>query len=51
MGDNDEQITEPENLEGAEEKTEETADVEGHVFRGPESRLEPGTRLEPGARA
>jgi hypothetical protein len=51
MGDKDEQITEQENLEGAEEKTEETTEVEGHLFRGPEARMEPGTRLEPGARA
>jgi hypothetical protein len=45
------QITEQENLEGAEESAEEAAEVEGHLRRGPESRLEPGTRTEPGARA
>jgi hypothetical protein len=46
MGDKDEHITEQENIEGAEETTE----VEGHLFRGAEARLEPGTRLEPGYR-
>jgi hypothetical protein len=55
MGDEDKQVTEQENIEGAEETTEETteetADVEGHAYWGPESRLEPGSRGEPGLRA
>ncbi|MEA2199135.1 MAG: hypothetical protein QOJ25_3186 [Solirubrobacteraceae bacterium] len=31
MGDKDEQITEQENLEGTEETTEATPEVEGHL--------------------
>jgi hypothetical protein len=49
MSDKDEQAQEQEqeNLEGAEERTEETPEVEGHKMRGPERLAGPEKHLGP----
>lgn len=51
MSDKDEKAQEQENLEGAEELTEETPEVEGHRFlSGPDKHMGPDKHLGPEVR-